>query len=154
MRPTFTAILSLCLATPTLGSAQSPASGPVRESAFESLHASQWVRLSSAELGRRQGRLLQHSATELILSPAPEPVRVPAASIDTLWTRGYSTRTGGIVGALLGLGAGALLAASLGEADVDRGGLWAVSLGGGTVAGGLVGMLIGTAVPRWNRKFP
>lgn len=41
MRPTFTAILSLCLATPTLGSAQSPASGPVRESAFESLHASQ-----------------------------------------------------------------------------------------------------------------
>jgi hypothetical protein len=134
MRPTFTAVLSLCLATPTFGSAQAPATGPVRESAFESLRPSQWVRL--------------------LLSPAPEPVRVPAASIDTLWTRGYSTRTGGIVGALLGLGAGALLAASVGEADVDRNALWAVSLGGGTVAGGLVGMLIGTAVPRWNRKFP
>jgi hypothetical protein len=79
---------------------------------------------------------------------------VPAVSIDTLWTRGRSTKTGLIVGALLGAGIGAVAAASLGEGDIDRQALWAVSLGGGTVGGGLVGMLIGAAVPRWKRQFP
>jgi hypothetical protein len=77
-----------------------------------------------------------------------------APSIDTLWTRGHSTKTGTIVGAPLGAGIGALAAASLGESDTDRNALWAVSLGGGTVGGGLVGLLFGAALPRWNRRFP
>ena len=154
MRSTVTLILSLVLAAPTPGDAQSEATGPLRESAFESLHQSQWVRLSSSESGRQEGRLLQRGAGELILSPQLAPVRIPGMTIDTLWTRGHSTVAGGVLGAFLGLGAGAILAASVGEVDVDRSALWAVSLGGGTVAGGLVGLLIGTAVPRWDRRFP
>jgi len=154
MRPIFPAILSLLLVAPTLGTTQEPATGPVRAAAFESLHQSQWVRLSSPESGRHQGRLLHRNAGELILSHRVEPVRIPATTIDTLWTRGNSTRTGAIVGALLGLGLGAVAAGSLGEGDIDRNALWAVSLGGGTVGGGLIGMLIGTVVPRWNRRFP
>ncbi len=154
MRLIFTAILSLFLAAPTLGSGQADHPGPMRQSAFETLKDSQWIRLASPELGRREGRLLQRSPTELILSPEPQPLRIPSASIDTLWTRGYSTKTGALVGALLGAGIGAVAAASLGESDTDRTALWAVSLGGGTVAGGLVGMLLGTALPRWNRRFP
>lgn len=154
MHPTFTAILSVCLAAPTIGNAQSEAAGPLRDSAFESLHHSQWVRLSSSESGRQEGRLLERSAGEFILSPRLAPVRIPATTIDTLWTRGHSTMTGGLLGAVLGLGAGAVLAASFGEADVDRTALWGVSLGGGTVAGGLVGLLIGAAVPRWHLRFP
>jgi hypothetical protein len=63
-------------------------------------------------------------------------------------------KTGAIVGALLGLGIGAVAATSLGESDTDRTALWAVSLAGGTVGGGLIGMLIGTALPRWNQRFP
>jgi hypothetical protein len=154
MRPIFTALLSLFLAAPTAGIGQAQLAGGVRQTAFESLQDSQWVRLTSLELGRRQGRLLQNSPRELILSPEPQPLRVPAVSIDTLWTRGRSTKTGLIVGALLGAGIGAVAAASLGEGDIDRQALWAVSLGGGTVGGGLVGMLIGAAVPRWKRQFP
>jgi hypothetical protein len=154
VRPIFTAILSMFLAIPTLGSGQAPATGAMRQSAFETLKDSQWVRLASSELGRREGRLLQRSPTELILSPEPQPLRIPATTIDTLWTRGHSAKRGAIVGALLGAGIGALLGATLGETDTDRTAFFAVSLGGGTVAGGLVGMLIGTALPRWNRRFP
>jgi hypothetical protein len=155
MRPIFfTALLFLTLARPTTGDGQAPVTGTLRQSAFEALDDRDWVRLSSPALGRRQGRMLEQSPTELILSSEPQPVRIPTATIDTLWTRGYSTKTGAIVGALLGAGVGALAAASLGESDTDRGALWAVSLGGGTVGGGLVGMLIGTALPRWKRRFP
>lgn len=152
MRPGFTAILLILVATPAQGSGQAPGSSTVRQSVFETRKDSRWVRLVGSDLGRRQGRLLRGSPTELILSP--EPLRVPAATIDTLWTRGYSTKQGAIVGALVGAGIGALAAASLGESDVDRTALWGVSLGGGTVAGALVGMLIGTALPRWNRRLP
>jgi hypothetical protein len=80
--------------------------------------------------------------------------RIPASTIDTLWTRGYSTKTGALVGALLGAAIGTVAAASLGETDVDRTAFWAVALGGGTVGGGLVEMLIGTALPRQNRRIP
>jgi hypothetical protein len=128
----FTAIVSMFRATPALGSGQAPATGAMRQSAFETLKDSQWVQMASSELGRREGRLLQRSPTELILSPEPQPLRIPATTIDTLWTRGHSAKTGAIVGAAF----------------------FAVSLGGGTLAGGLVGMLIGTTLPRWNRRFP
>lgn len=154
MRPILTAILSFFLSTPTLASGQALVTGPMHQPAFETLKDSQWVRVASSELGRREGRLLQRGPTEMILSPESQSLRVPLASIDTLWTRGHSTKTGALVGALLGAGIGALAAASLGEQDTDRAALWAVSLGGGTVGGGLVGMLFGASLPRWSRRFP
>ncbi len=87
------------------GQAQEPVSvGGPRQSAFESLRDSQWVRLASPGLGRRQGRVLERSPTELVLSPEPQPMRVGATSIDTLWTRGTSVKTGAIAGALIGGG--------------------------------------------------
>ena len=148
------AIWSLVLAMPTFARGQSSAYVPMHQPVFESLKDNQWVRVASLDLGRRQGRLLQRDSSDLILSPTREPLRIPAVTIDTLWTRGYSTKRGAIVGALLGAGLGALAAGSLGERDTDRNALWAVSLGGGTVGGALLGALIGTALPRWKRRFP
>jgi hypothetical protein len=153
MRPSFSAIICLILTTPTLAAGQAAASGEMR-TAFESLRVSQWVRLAGSGLGIRQGRLVARSPTELILSPDPHSVRVPLAEIDTLWTRAHSTRTGAIVGALLGIGLGAMFASEAGERDTDRTALWAGSLPAGAVAGGLLGALFGTAVPRWKRQFP
>lgn len=40
----------------------------------------------------------------VVYQPEPQPLRIPAASIDTLWIRGYSTKMGSPVGALLGGG--------------------------------------------------
>jgi hypothetical protein len=142
------------LVFPTSGAAQTDEPGPVRQAVIESLQDSEWVRLTATDLGRRQGRLLAHGPSELVLSADPEPRRVPTASVDTLWTRGTSTIPGGIAGALLGLGLGVLAATQLGETDTDRTALWAVSLGAGTVGGGFVGALVGTAIPRWKRRHP
>ena len=89
-----------------------------------------------------------------ILSPAPEPVLVPAAEIDTIWTRGYNTKTGFIIGALLGAGLGVVAGTALGAADPERETLMVGTIGLGTAAGGLLGALFGTAVPRWKRSYP
>ncbi len=59
-----------------------------RQTAFESLADSQWVRLKVPHVaGRYEGRLLQRGPDHLVLSAEPEPLRIAATTIDTLWTR-------------------------------------------------------------------
>ena len=151
-RPAITVFLFLSM--PALATGQTGDNSVMRQTAIESLHDSQWVRLTSPGAGRRDGRILARNPTELILSPAPEPVRVPAADIDTIWTRGSSTKTGLIVGALLGAGLGIVAGSALGEADSPRGELMGATIGLGMAGGGLLGALFGTAVPRWKRSYP
>jgi hypothetical protein len=151
-RPAITVFLFLTM--PALAAGQTGDHSIMRQTAIESLHDSQRVRLTSPVAGRREGRLLARNPTELILSPAPEPVRIPAADIDTIWTRGSSTGTGLIVGALLGAGLGAVAGSALGESDTPRGALMAASIGLGTAGGGLLGALFGAVVPRWKRSYP
>ena len=161
MYPTL-ALTTLCglLILPGLGTAQS-AGGPRldsdRQHVFQTLEDSQWVRLASSSLGRREGRVVEVSPTELVLSPEPQPLRVPATSIDTLWTRGHSAVHGGIVGgALLGV-LGAVVGASIGERSADdyNPGFTALILGGGGAVGGaLLGAVVGLAIPRWHRRYP
>jgi hypothetical protein len=147
-------VIGFSLMMPTPGIGQTAGTSVMRQSEIESLHDSQWVRLTTPGLGRSEGRLLARNATELILSPAPQPVRIPAAEIDTIWTRGSSTGTGLLVGALLGAALGAVAGSSLGEADTDRGGFLALSIGAGAAGGGMLGALFGTAIPRWKRSYP
>ena len=161
MHPTL-AIITLCglLIVPGLGGAQTsggPRLDSDRQEMFESLKDSQWVRLAGPGLSRREGRVLEVTRTEIVLSPEPQPLRVPATSIDTLWTRGHSAVRGGIVGGLL-LGAlGAVVGASIGEEGDDdyNPGFGALVLGGGgAVGGGLLGVLVGSGIPRWRRQYP
>jgi hypothetical protein len=49
---------------------------------------------------------------------------------------------------------GAVAGSSLGEADTDRGGFLALSIGAGAAGGGILGALFGTAIPRWKRSYP
>jgi hypothetical protein len=161
MHPTL-AITALCglLVLPGLGGAQT-AGGPRldsdRQHVFQALEDSQWVRLAGPGLGRREGRVLQHSPTEIVLSPEPQPLRVPATSIDTVWTRGHSTLRGGIVGGLLLGAVGAIVGASIGEEGGDdyNPAFWSLIFGGGgVVGGGLLGALVGSTIPRWDRRYP
>jgi hypothetical protein len=155
-------ITMLCglLILPTFGSAQTqggPRLDSDRQEVFQSLKDSQWVRLAGPGLGRRDGRVLEVTPTEIVLSPDPRPIRVSATSIDTVWTRGHSALQGGIAGALL-LGAlGAVVGASIGDSSVDdyNPGFQALVAGGaGVLGGGLLGAFIGSSIPRWHRKFP
>ena len=130
-----------------------------RQTAFESLADSQWIRLAVPDVGRHEGRLLERSSESVVLSAEPEPLRVPATTVDTLWTRGNAAKTGTIVGAvILGTLGTAISAAACEDIknteNCDTG--VAMLLGGavGLAGGALLGSLIGLAIPKWHRRYP
>jgi hypothetical protein len=152
----------LVLAPPV--TAQLPTSRPEvakREAVIQTLRDSQWVRLVSPALARREGQLLVVNSSELVLARHAQPLRVPAADIDSLWVRGRATKTGallgGLVGAVAGVGAGLFISqviCSTQDCGVDDAAP-VLGLGAGGLAGGaLVGALIGSAVPKWRLRFP
>ena len=133
-----------------------------RQTAFESLADSQWVRLKVPHVaGRYEGRLLQRGPDHLVLSAEPEPLRVAATTIDTLWTRGNAGMTGAIVGAVV---LGTLGAVRWGRVCAERrvqsttlhgaGEVMLVTGGVGLAGGALLGGLIGLAIPKWHRQYP
>src|SRR3954467_12065347 len=120
--------LLLALLAGTLHSSVTAQQVTERQTAFESLADSQWIRLKVPDVaGRYEGRLLQRGPDHLVLSADPEPLRVPATTIDTLWTRGNAGVTGAVVGGLvlgaLGVALGAAWAEDVRntEPDADKG---------------------------------
>jgi hypothetical protein len=97
--PFFAALLSASIAWTPLSSALTAQQVTDRQTAFESLADSQWVRLAVPDIGRHEGRLLERSSEVVVLSAEAEPLRVRATTVDTLWTGGNAGRTGATVGA-------------------------------------------------------
>lgn len=155
--PVASAVL-LALLAGTLHSSATAQQVTERQTAFESLSDSQWIRLKVPHVaGRYEGRLIQRGPDHLVLSADPEPLRVPATTIDTLWTRGNAGVTGAVVGGLFFGALGAALGASaVGESTEDvtkaEGALivGGVGLAGGAVLGGLIGLF----THKWNRRYP
>ena len=156
--PLFSALLAASIGGTPLGST-SAQQVTQRQTAFERLADSQWVRLHVPHVaGRLEGRLLQRSPDHLVLAAEPEPLRVAVTTIDTLWTRGNAGKTGAIVGAVILGTVGAILGLAAGEQSTDNdvqtgeamllGG--AVGLAGGAVLGGLIGL----ATHKWHRRYP
>jgi hypothetical protein len=147
-------LLSLFILFPVLAVAQTPQPIPAQPSRFESLSDSQWIRVSSSGLARHEARLLERSATEIVLDLEPRPLRIPVSSIDTLWERRTGSKTGALVGGLLGAGIGVLVATQTVEKgetpSADWVGVFAI---GGAVGGGLLGALVGRAFPKWHRLY-
>jgi hypothetical protein len=147
-------LLSLLIVFPALAVAQTPQPIPAQPSMFEVLSDSQWIRVSRTGHARREARLLEHSATEIVLD-LDRPLRIPITSIDTLWDRRTASKTGALVGGLLGAGIGVLVATQAVEKGetppADWIGLIAI---GGTGGGGLLGALVGRAFPKWHRLYP
>jgi hypothetical protein len=155
----FVATLLLASLAGTLFSSASAQQLTARESAFNSLADSQWVRLKVPHVaGRSEGRLLERTSDHLVLSADPQPLQVPATTIDTLWTRGNAGVTGAIVGGLvlgtLGAALGAAYAGETTENDFTSGQamlfVGGIGLAGGAVLGGLTGLFI----PKWHRQYP
>jgi hypothetical protein len=116
--PFFAVLLSASIAWALLSTATAQESVE-RQTAFESLADSQWIRLAVQDVGRHEGRLLERTSEVALLSAEAEPLRVPATTIDTLWTRGTAVKTGAIVGALTGLGLGVVVGATCKEWGED-----------------------------------
>ena len=151
----------LCILTviPAVGRTQdAPVPLGPRAPAFTALRDSQWVRFTSTGLYRQRGILLAHDGPELVVSAEPQPLRIPATSIDTLWTRGNSAKqgalVGSIVGALAGVAAGLHYGATTTEHDFTTGQAVLLLGGVGAAGGGLLGSLFGLSLPRWKRRFP
>ena len=149
----FTCITVLVLMTPELVRAQGAGPGPTPQAAFESLEEGEWVRIAGG-FGRGEGRVLRHSTRELTLSSRNQPLRVPATSIDTLWTRGRGTGAGALIGGLVGLGLGAVFASQWDPEDTPPEAVWGLALGAGAVGGTLVGITIGSGVHVYKRRYP
>jgi hypothetical protein len=139
-------------------SQDTPVSPGPRAPFFNALQDSQWVRFTGTGIYRHQGILLAHEGPELVVSAEPEPLRIPATSIDTLWTRGNSAKQGAIVGSIVGALAGVAAALHYGATTTEHDfstGQAALLFGGiGAAGGGLVGTLFGLSLPRWKRRFP
>ena len=146
-------LLSLLIILPALAAAQTPQPIPAQPAMFEALSDSQWIRVSRTGHPPREARLLGHSATEIVLD-LERPLRVPVISIDTLWERRTASKTGALVGGLLGAGISVLVATQAVEKGetpaADYVGVLAV---GGAVGGGLLGALVGLAFPKWHRVY-
>jgi hypothetical protein len=147
-------LLALLIVFPSLAVAQTPQPIPAQPSLFEVLSDSQWIRVSSTGQGRREARLLEHSATEIMLDLEPHPLRIPATSIDTLWERRTASKTGALVGGLLGAGIGVLVAPrTVEKGETPSAEYVALFAIGGAVGGGLLGALVGRAFPQWHRRY-
>ena len=155
----FAATLLVIAVLPAAGWAQYAAviGGP-RAPDFRALKDSQWVRFTGIGVSRRQGMLLEHDGTELVVSAEREPLRIQATSIDTLWTRGHSAKQGAIIGSIAGALAGVALGLQYGATTTEHDfstGQAVLLLGGiGAAGGGLIGTLFGLSLPRWTRRFP
>jgi hypothetical protein len=146
-------VLLLTIAYPAATHAQGPVDSASRQPALPTLTDSQWVRVATPELGRIEGRLLSHSQSELSVTGADGPIRVPVAAVDTLWTRGRSGGTGALVGAILLGGLGALAATSSGLEENAGSTKSVLGMAGmGAIAGALLGTVIGHGIPRWHRR--
>jgi hypothetical protein len=148
-----TVVLCLLATVPAPATAQAPGA-PVRHPAFEQLQENRWIRLAGPEIGRRQGRVSGHTPTEVVLAAEPEPLRLPATAVDTVWTRGRHTVAGLIAGAVIFGALGAAAGTELGEENAGSARNVIGMAGVGALGGALLGAAIGTAIPRWHRHFP
>jgi hypothetical protein len=125
---------------------------------FHALQDSQWVRLSGTGVSRHQGMILNDDGPELVVSGEHEPLRIRAASIDSLWSRGHSAKQGAIIGSIAGALAGLALGLHYGATTTDHTfttGQAVLLLGGIAAAGGgAIGSLFGLALPRWKQRVP
>jgi hypothetical protein len=82
-----------------------------------------------------------------------EPVSL--ASLDAIWERGTAARGGSVVGLLLGAAAGTYVAASTSACDPGNHCTGAIAADGliGGVLGWLLGGRVGSAFPKWQRRF-
>jgi hypothetical protein len=122
------------------------------------------LRVRTADGGELQGAYLRVRDDTLSIRGRPglirtaPPVRIPFASVDTLWVRRSAWKTGAAVGAVAGTALYLALASAVDGDDPEASAyllpasaLEAVALG--VAVGGGNGALIGSLVRRWDVRF-
>lgn len=133
-----------------LGASPTAHAQRIDSSSLAQLRPQRFVRIETSALGRIQGTVAQHSATDLLLADGGEHL-VPVDEIQRAWVRGRHTKTGAIIGGILGAGGGlffGLLIDAVCEGDCQGSAATVTVLGLGAGVG--LGALVGSAFPRWK----
>jgi len=122
----------------------------------------QLLRVESAPLGRLEGRFVAMDVSTLTLTRDSTPTEVRLPDIERLWVRGRATGRGALIGAGVGIVAGAaygLLIGSIACEPVDGGDCTSAEVAAvmgllGGAGGAAVGAGVGYAIPIWRMRFP
>jgi opacity protein-like surface antigen len=101
---------------------------------------------------------LRLAGDSIRLEGAGDRRAVALGDVRSAWYQQRTTRTGAITGALVGAGAGGafmgLFALVVSGSSGEKATLIGVGVLGGAAAGGLLGGVVGAAVPRWVLAYP
>ena len=91
------------------------------------------------------------------------PYRFSIPEVSVLWERGRAQKSGAVMGGIIGAAALGFLASAgclIGRSDdgeIGNEGQWVdcalIGIGVGGLGGGLIGFGIGSAVPKWHRRY-
>ena len=129
------------------------------EAALARLEAGQRLRVELMEGARETGRYRNHVGDSLRMHDGAV-VTIAMDDLRKVWTRGNNWKTGALVGGGVGLVAGAVVGAWLGDFACAEGGEdctleAALALGGIGAAGGAgLGAVAGLLIPRWDQQWP
>lgn len=135
-----------------------------RQAAVGRIPIGKIIRVRLSDGGRAAGPVRRWNSLAVLIGPymgyAEQDTFVPIRSIDTLWLRGNATRRGAIYGGISGLSLGVVIGSTSGALCPGAGGSRPCTQGAlttaaaGLLAGGLIGALIGSGTPNWQRLHP
>ena len=140
---------------PGIAQVSAPDLSQKRSKAIARLKPGSLIRVHAQSLGEIVGRYHSSASDSLFISDNMGESGVPIAAIDAIWVRGRATwkgaKIGGIVVGAVGTGVGIVAVSGCdGAACIFDLPILGV---GGVIAGGLVGAGLGTAFPKWHRRY-
>lgn len=119
------------------------------------------VRVETLALLKFDSALLRATGDTLVVAGAPgQQTNLPLRDLNAVWKRGRATKTGAVIGGIVGAVGLGILGAFVGGiaegegADTTAGSGAVYGAIGGAAGGALVGALIGSAIPKWHRCYP
>jgi hypothetical protein len=132
-----------------------------RRAVIRALHVGQRLRIEQPGGARLEGVFSSVTRDSLVVAGDVGLAQLSDSDIDKLWVRGRATKTGAIIGGIVGLLAGVGYGLLLGEVicnnedcNADTGVVVAVLGLGGAAVGAGGGAVIGAAIPKWHLRFP
>lgn len=127
----------------------------LRVAALKSLQTGSTIRVSLREIGLRTGKVLATGDSALTLEG---PGRLAYAGIDSVWIRRDHATTGLLIGSAIGALASIVVVSGHHCGDLSQVNSCIASRAfeglGITLAGGLVGGLVGSASADWKPRYP
>lgn len=158
LRPALAGTIVLAALGVVQAAAQVPTAWDVRLATVQSLKPGRVVRVVGPDQSRRVGPVIGSSGSVLVLGAGASSDSVPIAAIDSLWVRKSHSRTGLIVGMLIGTVVAVAASRRQECPSFDQlGSCYSAQLlkvTGIMVAGALLGAGIGSAIPNWQRRYP